>query len=112
MRMGSCSERSSCGTCAATSWQVLSSTACFPFGWTTQGSWLCLQIKGVMDPAWLGEANDAVDAMEPSAPPPGAGQTIESWNEQFPEDAEAVSRAFLLQSICVLPTIPSIRFQQ
>ena len=54
-----------------------------------------------MDPAWLGEANDAVDAMEPSAPPPGAGQTIESWNEQFPEDAEAVSRTILLQSICV-----------
>ena len=53
-----------------------------------------------MDPAWLGEANDAVDAMEPSAPPPGAGQTIESWNEQFPEDAEAVSSTILLQSIC------------
>ena len=61
-----------------------------------------------MDPAWLGEANDAVDAMEPSAPPPGAGQTIESWNEQFPEDAEAVSSTILLQSIC--PANDSIEF--
>lgn len=46
--------------------------------------------QGVMGPAWLGAANDAVDAMEPSASPPGAGTSIESWNKQFPDDAEAV----------------------
>ena len=47
-------------------------------------------MQGVMDASWLGAANDAVDAMEPRAPPPGEGQTIKSWNEQFPDDAEAV----------------------
>ena len=49
-----------------------------------------------MGTAWLRAANDAVDAMEPSAPPPGVGQTISTWNKQFPNDVEAVPSEELL----------------
>ena len=41
-------------------------------------------LQGVMDAAWLGAANEAVDAMEPGAAPPGPGQSVAEWNEEFP----------------------------